>query len=110
MGIVIEFADAKGGRMGGDEVANNSGWAEFGAWVDTLPAEERYRHVICLWEYGYEFKVIQLAQQLRQALKDTKPKKHVREVAENVLVLIDRHIPRVKKNPEYDGIFVYDGS
>ena len=69
-----------------------------------------YNLVIHLWEHGYSYQVKNLAKELRQALKDAPPAQNICNIAEGVLVLISRHLPRIKKNEGCDGIFVDDGS
>lgn len=102
MSVCIEFADNKGGRVEGDQVATNSGWTDFGDWVDTLPLKG-YRRVIELWEHGVTFHVAELASQLRRAVKNRKPPKDVRSVAEGVIFLAE-------KFSWSEGAFVDDGS
>ena len=103
MSVCIDFADGKGGRLEGDQVATNTGWLEFGKWVDSLPTEERYRHIICLWEYGYEYAVKKLGRQLERAIAETKAPKNVGSVAEGIVHLIKQH-------PKSGGIFVDNDS
>ena len=110
MSIAIEFANGKGGCMGGEQVATNSGWFEFGTWIDSLPVDSGYNTLIHLWEYGYSYHVEDLGKELRKAAQGgRKPSKYVREVGEDLLILIKRHVPLVKKSPKYDAIMVSDG-
>jgi hypothetical protein len=110
MTISIEFADGKGGRTPGVDVATNSGWVEFGAWVDTFPEGDEYLRPIQLWEHGSSFHTEELIAQLKRAFKTMKPSKYVRSVAENVIALCERHLRKSKRDPAAEGVFVSDDS
>jgi hypothetical protein len=103
MTISIEFADGKGGRTPGEDVATNRGWAEFGAWVDDLPVDDDHRCIGQLWEYGATGTAQQLADQLKKAIKTSKPPKDVKSIAENLITLCSR-------NAKSGGVFVADDS
>ena len=104
MTISIEFADGKGGRTAGTDLATNRGWAEFGAWVDGLPDNNSaYDGVIILYEHGLLYDLPSLIAAIEAALKDHPPAKNVRAVAENLLAL-------ARRNSSVQGMFVVDDS
>ena len=103
MTISIDFADGKGGRTEAGDVATNSGWAAFGAWVDSLQADDAHGRIVDLWEWGKSFHVEELAGQLRKALETSPPPAAVRSVALNLIALAEA-------NADSEGVFVADDS
>jgi hypothetical protein len=90
MSISIEFADGKGGRTPGMDIASNRGWGDFGAWADKLQVSD-YPHIVQLWEHGYTGPVKAIVPELRKAVLSARPSKNVRSVAENLLTLCERN-------------------
>ena len=57
---------------GGEQVGTNTGWGDFGRWVDGLDAGD-YGQVVHLREHGWSQKLADLESQLADALSESPP-------------------------------------
>ena len=111
MSIAIEFANGKGGRMGGEQGSLRTPvWFRVRQPGSTRsPVDSGYNTLIHLWNMDTVPR--EGCGPSPEVLKERKPLKYVREVGEDLLILIKRHSsPACKEGPNYDAIMVYDGS
>lgn len=84
-----------------EQIASNSGYGDFGRWVDTLDTA-LYRRVVHLREYGWSQSPKEVGEQLARALSNNEPTPDVRDIA---LTIVDF----CKTNGESEIVLVSDG-
>jgi hypothetical protein len=69
---------------GGEQIASNQGWSDFGNWVETLDANE-FDQLIVLWEHGWTPEVETLAKELGEALQKYPPDEKITATGQALL-------------------------
>lgn len=68
-------------------LASNTGWSQFGDWVDGLDVDE-FSEVVHLWEHGWSQEGKTLSAQLSKAIESNQPDGDVKPIAENLVSLV----------------------
>jgi hypothetical protein len=79
MSWAISWGLEGGEIQDGDDLASNTGWADFVKWCDTLPVEH-FHELVFLSEDGLSDRLDELQENLYRALKLTRVPRHVRDV------------------------------
>ena len=85
-----------------EQVASNTGWSQFGNWVETLDAN-LFDQLIVLWEHGWSQEVPTLATELAFALHSVPPQEATISATGQLLLAALKH------NQEAEAVFIGDG-